>query len=471
MNARPLPRLPCICCISAALLVVAGSTPVAAGAPGAEGARAHVGAATTAAKQARPRKPSPKKAKRKKTSPFKVLKPKSGVVPQRRIAVAARLDVKRSLRVKRARFYIGSRRVTTDRRWPFKIKRGVRYDARKLKGSRTLKLTVRYEYRTRHGKLVRKKLTKRISLRSGAGVTGQGAPDADPNAPLPYDPALLPPCPTGMLVCEEFDGSELDRRLWSDHRRTGPGEDAGNYPWYAWNAWLEGAHYSPDNVNVADGILTMHVTDVPSGYDPYYPQHQRPKTTGSINTDGKFSFKYGTMEARIKVDACRLCWQSFWLHNQIGGHRPEFDVMEFMQWAGVGTSPYTVLHGLVGQVAENGVQYGNYEDTLAGAEADLTGDWHTYRITRTPTRMTITIDDDPATSCTTDDANVVTDNHMFVILSMAIADPEKAPGVGITSPVPVPAGSKMQVDWVRVWAPGHGPAPSADRVCTPYQLR
>jgi beta-glucanase (GH16 family) len=424
---------------------------------------------------------------------FNVTAPKAGVVAYGKIPVRAKLNVKRKSRVVRARFYIGKKRVTTDKRYPFAIRKSVKFDTRKIPSyGFTLKLTVRYEQRTKSGKLKKRKVAKKIRLKLDPGTgevdqTGNpdpnGSPDPtpgptgptgevtptypiDPGEPTPYDPNLLPHCPINMLVCEDFNGTELDRRLWRDQRRTGPDSGAGNYPWFAWNAWLEGAHYSPDNVTVADGLLTMKVTDVPSGNVDGYPEHKRPKSTGSINTDGKFSFKYGTMEARIKADACRLCWESFWLHNQGTSPRPEFDIMEFMQWAG--RSPYTVLHGLVGPPPVNGVQYGNYEERLGGIDADLTGGWHTYRITRTPTSMTITIDNSAAMSCTVNDTNVATDDYMFPILSMAIADPAKAASVGVTGDMtPVPAGSMLQVDYVRVWKQGHGPTQLSSRACVP----
>ena len=382
--------------------------------------------------------------------------PVAGLVDVGKIPVRAQLKVKRSLRVKRARFYIGNKLATTDQRFPFKIKRSARFDTRTLiDGRGTLKLTVRYEYKNKRGKLVRKSLIRRIALSTGGTVTGSG--ESDPGGPLPYDPSTLPPCPDGMLVCDEFDGTALDTRLWRDQRRTGPDSGAGNFPWFAWNASLEGAHYSPDNVVVSGGLLTMFVTDVESGQIPLSNEttHLRPKTTGSINTDGKFAFRYGTMEARIKVDACTLCWQSFWLHNSGLEKRPEFDVMEFMQWAG--RSPYTVLHGLVGPAPVGGIQYGNVEQRLAGEGADLTGGWHTYRITRTPSLLKITIDNDQNRSCTSADPNLATDTYMFPILSMAIGDPERLASAGVPPSPAVPAGSKMQVDYVKIWRLGFGP--------------
>lgn len=431
----------------------------------------------------------------KKSSPLKVTAPKAGAVPLGKIPVRAKLKVSRKAHVVRARFYIGKKLVTTDRRYPFAIKRKVKFDTRNLPAAgATLRLTVRYETRTKSGKLKKRKLVKKIFLRlaPGGGLIDQsGEPDplapgtptgpVDPGDQLPYDASKLPPCPEGMLICEDFDGTTLDRRLWNDQRSDA---GAGNYPWYAWNAGMEGAHYSPDNVAVAGGALTLSVTDQPSGYAPGCPAfdfskpitaasisgndpcmvHPRPKTTGSVNTDRKFSFRYGTMEARLKYDHCGACWQSFWLHNQAAGNnRPEFDIMESMPWAehpeggAPVASPYTVLHGLVGPSAEGGAQTGNVTEQLSGRTSGINNGWHTFRITRRPGLMQISIDANPAWSCQVTDPNLAVSNFMFPILSMAIIDAPRAKANHNLTVTPAPAGSKLTVDYLKAWKLGQGP--------------
>jgi hypothetical protein len=401
-------------------------------------------------------------AKKARPNPFVVSTPLSGPVPLGRIPVRAKLKVKRSAKVRRARFYINGRLVTTDKRFPFEIRRSVRFDSRELTGgSGLVVLRVRFEQKTARGKLVRRTLVRKLNLTTGDGTGGQiGEPSGETDPlplNLPYDPEQLPPCPIGMIVCENFDGSSLDRRLWND-QRTDAG--AGSYPWYAWNAELEGAHYSPQNVAVGSGKLTLTVTDVESGNDPAYPQHLRPKTTGSVNTDGKFAFRYGTMESRIKFDFCTACWQSFWLHNNDPNpqnSRPEFDIMEFMPWAAA-RSPHTVLHGLHGPPAVGGVQYGNFAEPLAGYNADLAGTWHTYRIKRTPSILSVMIDNKPEWSYSSTDPDLVSANYTFPIFSMAILNPTKAAGIGINPiPLPAPAGTKLEVDYFKVWRIGYAP--------------
>jgi beta-glucanase (GH16 family) len=388
--------------------------------------------------------------------------PKAGVVAFGKIPVRAKLNFKRKSRVVRARFYIGKKLVTTDKRYPFALKKGVMFDTRKIPAwGQTLKLTVRFEQRTGSGTLKSRKLERKVRIKlnsAGDGIDGLDADCLGPTvsnestAGLPYDPLALPQAPEGMFVCEAFNGTQLDRRLWND-QRSDPG--SGNYPWFAWNSDMEGAHYSPNNVSIAGGMLTMFVTDVPSGVVAEYPGHQRPKTTGSVNTDGKFAFRYGTMEARIRYSECGACWQSFWLRNQEQTVRPEYDVMEHMPWGE--PSPYTVIHGLVGPPPVNGAQHGNQTLNLAGAKNNLSDTWHTYRITRSAASMSITIDHRPEWSFTTTDPNLATDAYMYAILSMAIIDPTKAPGLGIPTPPPAPAGSKIEVDYLKVWKPGYGP--------------
>lgn len=358
-------------------------------------------------------------------SSLKVQAPVAGVVPSGSIPVRARLAVKRSAHVRVARFYVNGRRVTTDRHYPFKTKRGVVFDTTRLPpAGGSLKLKVRYARRNTHGRRVTRTLRRNVALRlPGSTPSTPGEPGCDPTT-----------------LNDDFDGSALKSCYWNTQRHD---PDSGTIPYYAYSDHLEGAGYSssPANVSVGDGVLTLNVTNTPIGSGA----HVYPKSTGSINSDSKFSFLYGTIKARARVTKCDACWPSFWLRRQDYDWPPEIDIFEFMT-SGKHSSPWTTVHPY-GDSYTNSAHSKDVQTQIAGPSADLTGGWHVYTMTWTPTKLQFSIDG--GTPWVVSDPDAIPHEPMYPILSMAIGDPLKAPSIGWTI-APAPAGSQMQVDYVRV---------------------
>lgn len=97
--------------------------------------------------------------------------------------------------------------------------------------------------------------------------------------------------------------------------------------------------YQEDNAFVQNGFLVIEgrkETIENSRYDPESEDWRKNRqyashTSSSINTRGKFSFKYGILEVRAKIDTSRGLWPAIWT---LGIEKPwpangEIDVMEF----------------------------------------------------------------------------------------------------------------------------------------------
>ena len=132
---------------------------------------------------------------------------------------------------------------------------------------------------------------------------------------------------------DNFDGSTLNTTNWSN---TGP------------NYWDKVSRWSPKNAIMGEGVVRLR-------YEKKYGPHNddpnaRPRnltgkifadyTGGYLETDRKFTQRYGYFEARMKLPATKGLWPAFWMMPDRGPDVPraergttrnggmEFDIME-----------------------------------------------------------------------------------------------------------------------------------------------
>lgn len=102
--------------------------------------------------------------------------------------------------------------------------------------------------------------------------------------------------------------------------------------------------YSSNNVFVEDGFLVFEARREeydnpnynPSSIDWRYNRELISYTSGLIKTNGKFSFKYGIVEVRAKIDTRMGSWPAIWT---LGAERRwpangEIDILEFYRIKG-----------------------------------------------------------------------------------------------------------------------------------------
>lgn len=100
-----------------------------------------------------------------------------------------------------------------------------------------------------------------------------------------------------VVWSDEFNGTSLDTSVWSYEIGTGNWGWGNNEQQYYTN--------STKNVEVSDGTLKIHALKENYGGKNY--------TSGRIKTQGKKSFKYGRIEAKMKLPSFAGSWPAFWM--------------------------------------------------------------------------------------------------------------------------------------------------------------
>lgn len=134
---------------------------------------------------------------------------------------------------------------------------------------------------------------------------------------------------------EDFEGTELPADKWNRCYPSGQPDGCSNAPELQW--------YQSDNVNVKDGLL--HLTAEKENKNGFnYTSGM--VTTGPLEKHAgqanRFAFKYGYVEARVKLPKGQGLWPAVWMLPADGSGPPEIDVLEVL---GNDTkTAYTTVH-------------------------------------------------------------------------------------------------------------------------------
>jgi beta-glucanase (GH16 family) len=240
---------------------------------------------------------------------------------------------------------------------------------------------------------------------------------------------------TAKLVwSDEFDapaGSAVDGSKWK--------YDVGGNGWG--NDQLEYDTEGTDNA-VQDGAGNLVITARPGSGDDSCWNGACQYTSARLDTGGRFSVKYGELQARIQIPCGKGLWPAFWALgsnvDSVGWPASgEIDMME-----NVGGEPTTIhgsLHGPGYQLT------GASENSASYCQA-----FHLYAATWSSSGISFQVDGQTYASFTPASTNGnpwVFDQSFFLILNLAVGgswpgDPD--------SSTQFPA--QMKVDYVRVYA-------------------
>jgi len=296
-----------------------------------------------------------------------------------------------------------------------------------------------------------------VAACSGGGGGSSPAPDSgSPPAPPPPAPPPVnvnidnptlrvvdnrPVTPGGPLTLawsDEFDGQKLDPATW--FFETGDGSQYGIPGWG--NAELQ--WYLPDSARLEDGKLVITARrQSESGYA---------YTSARLHTRDRFAFRYGRIEARIRLPAGQGLWPAFWLLPQDDAYGTwaasgEIDIVESRNLGGTGGN--TIVGGLYyggpspGQVASS-------ESYLVSA--DVTTEFHVYALEWDEAEFRWYVDGTlfavrNAWSSTGGPFPAPFDRPFYVLFNVAVGG--NFPG----SPAPGTAfPAAMEVDYVRVYS-------------------
>jgi len=371
--------------------------------------------------------PSPAHAKSKTSKTFALVSPKNNKTVKKKVKFTAMISKKLQRRAWGIEFWIDGDRIAVDRKAPYTVK----VDTRKLtNGQHTFRTSL--IVKTKSGKADRKicEYLRAIYVK----VKNKGAKAASMRAAKSKKLALPGPIADQkkkkwkLKFRDEFNGTALDRSKWHDQR-----EDwiVGGQPYNN----REGAFYKPENTTVSKGSLVQMVKDEAAG-DLRYTKELYPRTTGMVNTDHRFSFKYGYVEARVRVPRCKGCWPVFWTLPTTNTWPPEVDMFEFIDTAGTERRPFIASHWQDSSGLQSELYY---YTTPCGTATDYTNSWHTYGYLWTGDKIQPFLDGVPGPVMT--GASVP---HVEMYLIMALST---------VSNFATENGSKMLTDYVRVWQP------------------
>jgi beta-glucanase (GH16 family) len=266
------------------------------------------------------------------------------------------------------------------------------------------------------------------------------------------------------ITAPKISGHTLGSLLWSDEFTSASSMAIDNKSWTARNcgpATTNGGstcmtgevqYYAPSAVKL-DGsgnlqITATHTSSLPADAGPCGSWSGGcPFVSGRLDTQGKVSFQYGYIEARIKMPVGGGNWPAFWmLGNKITSVgwplSGEIDVVE------AGGDKPTLVHGSLNYKGGGGTP--KYVTAIKTSPTELSSGFHTYGVLWLENLISFYFDGElyeTQTPATIDGPNWTFNAPFFVILNNAIA----------------PAGSyfggnwdgwqssTMSVDYVRAW--------------------
>ena len=216
----------------------------------------------------------------------------------------------------------------------------------------------------------------RNSSSSAAGQSSSSSEMVSPSSSETTSSSNAEPV-TQYLWHDEFDGETIDTSKWTFEIGTGAG-GWGNNEWEYYTDRKENAY-------VKDGVLHIRAQK-----EDYEGQNY---TSARMLTKGKFSFKYGTVEARIALPTGKGIWPAFWMLGEnfdtVGW--PACGEIDIIEAVNTENKIYGTNHWANGsEYATYGNNTGNYRDQKF--ELDIT-QFHTYKFTWDEKYIRMYVDD------------------------------------------------------------------------------
>ena len=241
-----------------------------------------------------------------------------------------------------------------------------------------------------------------------------------------------------LVWSDEFDEAQLDPEKW--FFESGDGSQYGIPDWG--NDELQ--WYDPDGAALRNGMLIIVARNESRGGKNY--------TSGRINTRDRFAFRYGRVEARIRLPGGQGLWPAFWLLPQdefygTWAASGEIDIMESVNPAASGANTiYGTIH-YGGESPDNESTGERYT-----VPTDVTTDFHTYALEWDPSELRWYVDDvlyavQNSWSTTSAAYPAPFDQSFYILFNVAVGGDWPGPPDANT-PFPV----LMEVDYVRVYS-------------------
>jgi beta-glucanase (GH16 family) len=246
----------------------------------------------------------------------------------------------------------------------------------------------------------------------------------------------------GVVWLETFTNGVVDANTWT--------WDVGGSGWGNGQFEYDTANHQNSYVTNGDLVIEADATNYMGNSF----------TSARMLTEGRFAFKYGTIEARIKVpNTANGLWPAFWMMGVNAGaiawpECGELDITELGSAAGISSN-------IQQELIDSAIHYANSTGGAVNAAAWLTApenlslDYHLYQMSWTPTNLTFSLDNVPFGSW--DISNIpMFQQPMFLIANVAIGGYNPSyTGVyspaGVTAPLP----AAMHINYIKITDNGY----------------
>lgn len=291
---------------------------------------------------------------------------------------------------------------------------------------------------------------------AACGGGGGGAPEPDGGNPPPPPPAtgnvnignptlvvadnkpVTGAANMTLVFSDEFDATRLDPEVW--FFESGDGSQYGIPGW----GNNEQQWYLPDSAQLNGGNLVITARRESSNGKNF--------TSARINTRNRFAFRYGRIEARIRLPGGQGLWPAFWLLPQENVYGTwaasgEIDIVEAVNLGATGgNTVYGTIHygGAAPANVFSGEQY--------VVATDATADFHVYALEWDVNELRWYVDDvlyavRNSWSTTGAPFPAPFDQTFYILFNVAVGGNfPGAPASGTQFPV------AMEVDYVRVYS-------------------
>lgn len=245
-----------------------------------------------------------------------------------------------------------------------------------------------------------------------------------------------------LVWSDEFNGTTVDLTKWQSISGNG-------CPSLCGFGNAEAQRYDPNQATIVKEGANSYL-NIQAKYEPNASFPDQPYASSKLTTEGKYSLKYGRVEARMKLSNGQGAWPAFWM-LPVGGNWPftgEIDIMEAKH-----RNPKSVD----GTIHYDGNGY-HFTGRSYSSPTDLSSDFHVYAVEWGPNFIKWFIDDilfHTATPNTTVNGGwPFNDNQFYIILNLAVGSAgtpyTSVNGAGVP-PIPGDFPAKLQVDYVRVY--------------------
>ncbi|MEN2413137.1 family 16 glycosylhydrolase [Flavobacterium mesophilum] len=247
-----------------------------------------------------------------------------------------------------------------------------------------------------------------------------------------------------LVWSDEFNGTTVDASKWQSVSGNG-------CPSLCGFGNAEAERYDPNQATIVKEGSNSYL-NIEAKYNPNAAYPDQPYSSAKLITDGKYSFKYGRVEARMKLSNGQGAWPAFWMlpANGVGNwpYTGEIDIME---------AKHRNPKSIDGTIHYDGGGY-HFTGRSYSSPTDLSSDFHVYAVEWGPNIIKWYVDDvlfHTATPNTTVNGGwPFNDNQFYIILNLAVGSAgtpyTSVNGSGV-APIPGDFPAKLQVDYVRVY--------------------